>query len=165
MEGNTLFPLNVLKNTHPETYAKAYSKYEGRERVTEQVIPTLNCLWNDVLHFSAVLPAEIKQALVDAGMPASRELTFYQINPNLLDPQSTTIYLYAQTLETAKMKPENFEPYVPDELGRYASLPQITRDYYNKMFAKGARPLMYVHVPHILYKGSIDISDAPIIIV
>ncbi len=29
----------------------------------EQRIPILNCLWNDVLHFSPVHPAKIKQAM------------------------------------------------------------------------------------------------------
>ncbi len=56
LQGNILYPLNTLKEKHPEIYEQQVSKYVGREHMTQQRIPILDCLWNDVLHFSAVNP-------------------------------------------------------------------------------------------------------------
>ena len=59
MSGNILYPLNVMEKINPEIYEKAVKKYEGREYLMREVIPWLNCLWNDVLHFSIVHPTKI----------------------------------------------------------------------------------------------------------
>ncbi len=67
MIGDTLYPLNILKHTHPDLYTKKVSKYIGREKVMDQIIPILDCLWNDVLHFTAVHPKDVKDALIKAG--------------------------------------------------------------------------------------------------
>jgi len=48
LEGNILYPLNILKDKCPEVYEKEVSKYVGREHVKENRIPAFNCLWNDV---------------------------------------------------------------------------------------------------------------------
>lgn len=165
MEGTILYPLNVLKRKNPELFKKHFKKYEGREHVTEQFIPTLNCLWNDVLHFTAVDPHEVKNALLEAGRKDIPELKFYRIDPNLFDPKLTTVYLYAQTKKEDDMKEENFEQYIPSEVGKYTPLPQITKDYYKEKIVKGERPLFFHRVPHILYKGSLDVSNLPIITV
>lgn len=45
---------NVLKDTKPAIYTAQSKKYLGRERILGAKIPPLNCLWNDVLHFTAV---------------------------------------------------------------------------------------------------------------
>jgi hypothetical protein len=164
MEGGTLFPLNMLKEKYPELYAKQMSKYEGREHVTKQFIPGLECLWNDVLHLSAVHPQDIKQSLIEAGMP-DYEMRYYQIDPLLLEPEKTTVYLYAHKVKEDNMKPENFAEYVPSEINKYSVLSQETQDYYKEMYGNHQRPLLFVRIPHILYKGTIDVSLAPIITV
>ncbi|MBI2087070.1 MAG: hypothetical protein HYT69_02770 [Candidatus Zambryskibacteria bacterium] len=56
MFGTLLYPLNVLKETHPEIYAEHAKKYVGREQLLTATVPPLNCLWNDVLHFTAIAP-------------------------------------------------------------------------------------------------------------
>ena len=59
LHGNILYPLNALTEKHPEIFEQQVSKYVGREHITQQRIPVIDCLWNDVLHFSAVNPKEI----------------------------------------------------------------------------------------------------------
>ncbi|MEK7460312.1 MAG: hypothetical protein AAB628_02040 [Patescibacteria group bacterium] len=164
MQGTTLHPLNSMKGTHPELYLSKAAKYTGRERVMENFIPTLECAWNDVLHFSAVNPEEIKKSLIEAGM-SPRQLKFYQIDPSLLDPEKTTIYLYQEKMSEDKMNKENFSEYNSEKLAEHSILPQVTKDYYKEKFGKSERPLMFVGVPHILHKGSVDISDFPVIVV
>ena len=109
------------------------SKYVGREHITQQRIPILDCLWNDVLHFSAVNPKEIKQALIEAGRNPDFTMNYYQIDPKLIEPKNATVYLYAHADNKDKMNEENFAPYNPDEVAKFSSMPQATKDYYNEI--------------------------------
>jgi hypothetical protein len=160
MRGATLHPLNSLKEIHPDLYIKNAAEYEGREHVMKRFLPTLEAAWNDVLHFTAVNPGELKAALLEAGLEP-REMKFYQIDPNLLDPERTTVFL----CKNEEMHPENFTTYDPKKLEEHASLREETRSYYKEMSVRGERPLLFVGIPHILHKGSMDISNLPVIVV
>ncbi len=156
MKGNILYPLNTLRTIDEDLYAKEIKKYTGREEVLQRLIPTLGCLWNDVLHMSAVKPEELKQALIEAGMKP-REMEFYKIDPSLLDPSKSTIYLFNNG--ASEMTEENFTNYDPSNLTPHATLPESTKKYYKEMFAKKEKPLFFLGVPHIFHKGPIDVSD------
>lgn len=67
--GSTLRPLNLLREGAPDLHARYLQKYEGRESALRQRIPGLDCLWNDVIHFSPVHPFKIVEALVEAELP------------------------------------------------------------------------------------------------
>ncbi len=162
MEGTILYPLNELKELKPDIYREHVAEYHGREKVMEQKIPILDCLWSDVVHFAAVHPSKVKQALLDAGVPNIGERKFYQINPHLLDPAKTVFFLHRYG--KAKFA-EDFEIYNPDSVGNYATLSDTTKEYYREMIASGRNPLAYHAVPHILYKGSLDMAHIPIICV
>jgi hypothetical protein len=162
MQGTTLMPLNILKEKFPELYQHKASKYDNRKHVMEQIIPPFNCLWNDVIHFSPIPPEDIKNALKEAGF-TPREMRYYQIDPSLLDPENTVIYLYAHDKKGDNMKAENFADYDPENLAQYSLLPHETKEYYKEMFDKKERPLLFVRVPHILYKGTLDVSNIPVI--
>ncbi len=166
MKGDILYPLNALKDMNSDVYLSTVKKYYGRKHIMEQLIPVLECKWNDVLFFSAVKPVDLKQTLAEAG-GEPKEMKFYQIDPLLLDPKQTIIYLFKHTSRRidAKMKIENFAEYDPHDLEKYSALSQFTKDYFKKEFSDGRRPLLFLGVPHILYKGSIDISGLPIIVV
>lgn len=158
MQGNVLFPLNTLKETHPDIYEKEASKYVGREQIMQQRIPTLDCLWNDVLHFSAVHPSQVKEALIEAGRTKSFDIEFFEIDPHLLTPENTTVYLYRHSTLEDKFKEENFANYNPDDVAQYSVLPQETKDYYKEMISQDKKPLLFHRVPHIIFKGSLDTS-------
>jgi hypothetical protein len=163
MWGTTLYPLNTLKEKNPDLYVEKAEKYKGREQVMGQLIPTLGVLWNDVLHFSAVHPQELKKSLVEAGMDP-KKMKFYQVDPSLFDPVHTTVYRY-QDHVLNKVDPEDFIEFDPANLAQYSVIPEKTKQYYKESFSKGEFPLMFVGVPHILYKGSIDTSILPVITV
>lgn len=156
MVGDTLYPLNELKEKYPEVYKKQKSKYKGREFVTERKIPYLDCLWNDVLHLTAVHPREVKE-----GLGSSRTFKAFVVDPHQLEPSNTVVYLYEE--KGRDLKESDFTPYDPEEIGQYAGLPEETKSYYEKMQEAGKRPLMFVRVPHILYQGSIDTSDLKVV--
>ncbi len=164
MHGSVLHPLNTLKDTHPDLYLAKTEKYKDRQHVMQKFIPTLECVWNDVLHLTAVHPAELKKVLIESGMKPG-EAKFYQIDPTLLDPKLTTVYLFKEKTEEGDMKPENFTDYDPTNLELHSIIPHATKEYYKDMVRKGQRPMTFVGIPHILHKGSIDISDLPVITV
>lgn len=163
MYGTVLYPLNALKEEHPAIYEQQVSKYVGHEHITQQRIPILDCLWNDVLHFSAVNPKEVKQALIDAGRNSDFTMSYYKVDPKLIEPKNAIVYLYAHADNKDKMNEENFVPYNPNEMEKFSSMPQVTKDYYMEMIGKGERPLLYHRIAHILYKGTLDTIDLPII--
>ncbi len=165
LQGHVLYPLNQLKDVYPKAYAEHMCKYIGREVVNQNRIPVLDCLWNDVLHFSAVNPKDIKQALIEAGADLTSQNSYYQIDPKLLDPKNTIVWLYshAEGDHKNKMNPENFEPYNPETISKYSVLPQITKKFYRESVAKGERLLMHRRIPHILYKDTLNVSNIPVV--
>lgn len=163
VRGNILYPLNVIKEIHPDIYEQQARKYTGREHITLQRIPVLNCLWNDVLHFSAVHPKEIKQALIEAGRISDFTTNCYQVDAKLIEPESAIVYLHTFAENKDKLNEKNFAPYNPDELAKYSFVPQATKNYYKEKIGMSEHPLLYVWIPHILYKGTLDVTDLPII--
>jgi len=163
LTGNILYPLNVLKEKYPDIYQEHVKKYVGREHLLQEKIPPLHCLWNDVLHFSPVNPAEIKKALIKAGAKSDAVRLFYQIDSTIFDPKNTVTYLYPPTNKINQVNKKTFIPYNPDDLEKFSNLPKATKEYYKQMIMKGEQPLLYHYVTHILHKGELDTTNLPII--
>lgn len=164
MEGDTLYPLNQLQSMYPKLYAEKFGKYIGREEITKLVLPTLGCLWNDVLHFTAVHPKVLKNALIAAGDNRKPKVQCYEIDPELLDAKNTIVFLYKESDLLTNMNSDNVAVYNPSEIRKYSELPQVTLDYFKESYEKYNREPLWLHrVPHILYKGSLNIKDLPII--
>jgi hypothetical protein len=161
MQGHVLYPLNELKNMLSDVYAQQVKKYEGREVLLERKIPILNCLWNDVLHMSAVDPHLIKGELAKNGRPMNR-LRFYKIDPHMLEQEKTIVYLYRPTTKRVDIE-KDFVPFNFEKISEYTNFPEETKKYYAETIAQGGKPLLWHYVPHILYKGSIDVSNLEIL--
>lgn len=165
LKGNILYPLNSLKELYPDIYEERLKNYAGRESIMQHWIPILNCLWNDVLQISAVDPKEVKQALIDAGRDPDFNMTCYQVDPKLLSPKDTIVYLYAHENVKDKLNLENFTAYNPDEVSKYSSMPQATKDFYKERIDEGGRVLLFHRIPHILYKGKLDVRNLNVVTV
>ena len=163
MQGSVLYPLNMLKEKYPEIYQKQFSKYMGREELTKSVIPILNCLWNDVLHFSPIHPAEIKTALVEAGWSSDFYMQYYQIDPRVLDLKSTVVYFASPDNKINDPNPDSFIPYNPTDLEKFSVMSEKNKQHYKEVISQGGRPLLYPWITHILYQGSIDVANFPIV--
>ena len=146
LSGHILYPLNQLKDTYPKVYATRVKNYDGREGVMKMRIPFLDCLWNDVLHFSPVHPAKIHAARVAAGFPR-RPRTYFEVNPTEMgfNAENAIIFLH-QHLELGKpvLKEEDFESFNPQALARFTEVPDATKAYYGEMYRKGTLPLVYL---------------------
>lgn len=159
-----LYPLNMLKEKFPGLYevkVQKYNTHEKRKGIPERLIPTLeNAAWGDVVQLTAIHPKDLKKALIDAGF-TPRKFKFYQVDPDLLDPKNTTIYLYRDGFE--KEGEESFSEYNPRQLSEHSVVTEKTKEYYREKFSQKERPLLFVGVPHIFHKGPIDVSDFPVI--
>jgi hypothetical protein len=174
MQGTKLIPLNDLKDVYPETYIEESCKYEGRETIMERQVTLLNCLWNDVIHMTAVHPGDIKILMSESGlMKSAREVKKYFVIPlSKLDKENLAVYLMAEESfdhseiireETKDLmrqtfsKYESFEMFDSGKIETYKKINILTKKYY-KMVGAGDRKrfMIYQFVPHILYKGEIE---------
>lgn len=163
MRGDILYPLNQLKGIYPDIYESASAKYMGRAHVMEQKIPAWNCLWNDALFFSVLDPAIIKKELQKLGFPFQKEIAYYEIDPKILEREKTMVYLYPSTKKKGEpARAEEFVPYDPNDLEKYAVLPEATIEHFKEAIRENKRPFLYVYIPHIVYKGTLDTRGLPI---
>jgi hypothetical protein len=162
MNGHILYPLNQLKAISPDTYAQQIKKYEDRPGVLQRNIPALNCLWNDVLHLTAVHPTVLNEAFISAGKQYN--LRFYEIDPEMLEKERMIVYLYDRPSFGSDHIPEDeWERFETSQLPRYSVIPQFTLGYYRDTIALGKEPLLFVRIPHILYKGTLDVRGLKIV--
>jgi hypothetical protein len=165
LQGHILYPLNQLQSIYPSLYVTKAAKYENREAIMQARLPLLNCLWNDVLHFSPVHPSRVQEALAAAGFGRKR-LRYYEVDPLAKGFNATNdvvLLHHRLNLEKFELEEADFRVFHPAELSSLGEIPAATRTYYRKMFEQGKRPLVYLYVPHILYQGKLDISDVNII--
>lgn len=158
LKNNKLYPLNTLKDKYPDLYSLKKAKYKGREEVTQQSIPLIDCLWNDVIFLTAVHPQIILDAYRRAGGKVDHPLQYFQIDVDSLQKENIVVAKYlGQDYE------KTYELYNSDNAKEYSTIPDRTIDYFISEFAKGNLPLFYAYIPHILYKGVIDTTNLPIV--
>lgn len=170
LTGDTLYPLNVLRTKLPAIYEGQVSKYIGREEVTQQRIPLLdNCLWNDVIFMTSVNPADLFKARREAGWGDTEPQQYFKIDPATLDPSKLAVFLFSAVGPDTRtvIKPSEFTEYRYDDLPKYAVVPEVTKEYFSQQYCAGEPriKLFFRFIPHILYKGEIDISSAEVITV
>lgn len=163
MRGKVLYPLNQLKTVYPDLYKSYVGKYSGREKLIDRVIPTLNCLWNDVLHFSAVPPEVVREALREAG--AESKSSFFQIDSTTLDWNRMVVYLYSKNRIHGDLSVDSdeWEAFDTKNIDCYNNLNQDTKEYYREKVLLGERPLLFHRVPHILFRGSMNVEHLSVV--
>jgi len=163
-QGTVLEPLNSLKISNPDLYEVKVAKYQDRVHIMERRISILDCLWNDVLHFSPVAPAELKSALLEAGME-DKEWSFYQIDSSLLESENTVTYLHKDIGRISVPDDNEFVPFDFNDLPELSEIPETTKQYWKDQYAKSAKPLIFLGIPHILYRGTLDTANLPVVTV
>ncbi len=161
MLGTTLYPLNELKYIYPDLYSTTIEKYRGREELLEREVKNLNCRWNDVLHLTAVPPEKIKESLLRAGVNYN-ESSWFKIPVEILAKEKITVFTY----NIAKSDVYDVLEYETFDLIRmpvYQTIPNETIEYYKEDLSLGKDPLTFHLIPHILYKGTLDVSRIEII--
>lgn len=157
MRGATLYPLNRLKDIHPDIYEREAAKYKGREQVMETQVPLLNCLWNDVLFLSAVHPSELRRVAQEAGVPARFKMSAFRFELPVFD-RSRLLVRFCRRRERPR-----YEMFDPTHFDAYRMFAKDSLEYYRERLAAGERPMLPAYVPHVLYKGTLDITGVPIV--
>ncbi len=163
MTGDRLFPLNVLKDTHPELYQRHCRKYQARPEALSRAIMPLNCLWNDVIHLTPIHPSVFKQALREAGQPESQlpRATWYELpieSLGLTSDNCTLFWSPTQQFGDWRAQADHYQPFDPSQLAQYAQIPPSTEAFYREQIAAGKNPLNFFRTPHVLFKGTITID-------
>ena len=102
LEGDVLYPLNVLERINKPAFELHSKKYVGREGLKGIEIPLIKCLWNDVIHLCPVDIKFILNALVDIfdrvglgeelGLQRYRSLKYFKIDVG--DLNQDDLYLF-----------------------------------------------------------------------
>jgi hypothetical protein len=158
--GNRLRPLNALKKELPEVYSREVKKYEGREWLLDVTIPGLNCLWNDVIHFSLLHPKLIYRTLSEVGFEHHKISRDWFIVP-LKDVMRSPAALYKNTRNDRSSRvdsPLDYEPVTEERVIELSGMPARNLAYYKECFEQKTYPLLWGFAPHVLLNGELDVS-------
>jgi hypothetical protein len=161
MTGHVLYPLNVLKEQHLDIYLTRQKHHQFQPHVLNGSIPKLGCFWDDVLHFTALHPKQIEEALKKFGY--SVPLKYYEIDARRLDSERTTVYLNPPRAEGEPTKVTDFVSYEADHVQKFATIPDSEPGEKGLAIPTADEFLINYQAPYILYRGSIDITDAKVI--
>lgn len=157
VRGGVLRPLSALQS-EADLYERHMRKYEGRDWVSDIVIPVLQCGWHDVLFFSAVHPQKICNGLRQAGLQPG-PLRAFEVRASLLSPARTAIL----PGEAQARNVLEYLPYDPDDVVLYAEVPERTVEYYRRRWAARKPPLLFHGVAQFLYKGAFNITGLTVV--
>ncbi len=155
--GDAIIPLSQMATANPELYAEYRRKYEGRESVVERQIPLLDCGWADVVQLLPLHPSKLFNLQLELGLIEEiPDYNYFEIDSSNLDAaQAAVFFKTAPGDENTKV--EWLRDVNIDDL---QSIPEATRAYYASMRGTGEPVFNYQFVPHVLYRGQIDITNA-----
>jgi hypothetical protein len=164
----SFIPSTNCERLHPRLTRFQKSKYAGRESVLGYRIPGLNLFFNDTIHCAAVNPSRLCDARQQLGIPQPTMMSglFFAIPlerimvHRVVWYSGKTLWINGAPDEDVPLVPpdDEFEPFNSQA---YRELSEPTRAhlaYLKRMKHAGKRPLMFVHIPHILVAGPIDVS-------
>lgn len=163
MQGDFLYPLNVLKDKNPEVYLQEVKKYAKRERLLVKRVGILDCAWNDVIHLTAVPPAQIKKNLTEGGF-GKKPLSFFKIPIEMIQGEQSVAFTYRRD-EQGISEINEYEKFDPARMDVYSTVPRETAAHYKQCKKESKKPFLFRFTPHILFRGSIDIRGLEIITV
>lgn len=173
MVGTVLHPLNHLYAVAPDQYAMQRAKYAGREAVLDYRIPGLDLLFNDTVHCSPLHPYYLFQVRQELGLPVparprgtSWTEMVYPIPLERIMIHSVVWYAWKTPWingypnDDVPLQPpaDEFEPFDPSCYQELTAPTERHLSYLATMQARGRPPLMFVHIPHVLVGGPIDVS-------
>ncbi len=156
--GTILYPLNQLEDTLPDVHTMQVAKYRGRDALLSRRLPYLDCLWNDVLHFSPVHPAKLREAITGAGF-LWQEAEWFEVDPVAVGFSGQNTIIYTNPVRPQgdfAVTDDDFIPFDPEYLTMLNSIPQETHAYFNHAKANEERPLLFNFIAHVLYRGTLD---------
>ena len=179
MVGDVLYPLTQLRAVDPAAYEMQRQKYRGRPAVLEYRVPLVDLHFNAMVHCSPVHPYRMYTARRAAGLPVTARPAppapftglFFEIPLERITVHPVLWYawrvLWANGApdEDALPEPpaEEFEPFDPDRYSPLNDVPDAHRQYLAACKDAGKPALAFVHIPHVLVAGAIDVRDCRVV--
>lgn len=173
--GDWIISLNMMPHLegYSDIYNQAISKYRGREKLLERVIPPLSCLWNDVIFLSPLHPHKHYEEYVKLGF-TPKHLQFFKIPIEVLEESRVTVWKWLSFKKYSANNPihEAIDSYCAFDFALYQEmddLPEDTKEFYRLEFDP-ANPSIYprfnwYRIPHILCQDPIDLTDKRITLI
>ena len=165
--GSKLIPLNDM-DKDSELYQSHARKYVGRESLTEQVIPILDCKWNDVVQFSALNPQLIINELrrIEPTLKLQRVKCFKVSVEEVEGIYEGVVFNRSLSREKGdfSISSKEVQSLSIESYKEIHSVPKETLEYWNKVKETGdGKYLWFPYVPHIFLKGAVDTTSFEII--
>ncbi|MFB6246368.1 MAG: hypothetical protein ABEI74_02120 [Candidatus Pacearchaeota archaeon] len=82
----------------------------------------------------------------------------------MLDQEKSTIYLFKYKEDPSNFtSKDQFTKFKFSKVNKYKKVPELTKKYYKKEIEAGRDPLLFMFIPHVFYKGKIDVSNCEVI--
>lgn len=160
-EGTSLIPLNQM-DKQSSLYANHVKKYVGREELMQEVIPYLNCKWNDVVQFSALDPQIIVNHLKHMTDLKISRVEYFKIHVDQIVPQFEAVIFQRdsnRSRDDFSITPNEIKILDPIKYREESEVPRKTIEYWKKVQENGGKFLWFPFVPHIFVKGIIDTTQ------
>lgn len=182
MVGTVLYPLTELAGLSSEAFALQRSKYAGREAVLEARISASGLRFNATVHCAPLHPHRLfllrKQmdllppvSTTQAEPPPWRPGLFFEIPIERI--LAHAVYWYRWLTPWVNGYPEQdvapappldeFEAFDSARYQELSAVPRAHVEYLRRAKQDGRRPLMFVHVPHVLVAGPIETAGLRVI--
>ncbi|PJD95020.1 MAG: hypothetical protein CK425_09755 [Parachlamydia sp.] len=170
--GDWIVPLNMMPYLEgfTEIHQQAIAKYQGREELLKLVIPTLNCLWNDVVFLSPLHPHKHYEAYTKMGF-TPRKRQFFKIPIDVLKEKRTTVFKWMSYPLDDSIH-DTIDSYCAIDFAKYQEMKQLphdTEEFYRLNFDPANPdlypPFNFYRIPHILCQDPIDLLDERITII
>jgi hypothetical protein len=170
MVGDVLYPLNELAKVAQEPYELERAKYAGREAVLEARITESGVLFNDTVHCAPLHPHRIYAARKRLGLRPRAGLAFEipldrVLSHTVIWYRWETPWINGYPNEDVALAPplNEFEPFDAGNYRELTEVPQTHVEYLRRMQEQQKPPLMFVHIPHVLVVGPIDVRGVRVI--
>ncbi len=164
--GKKLIPLNEM-DPKGELFLSHSKKYIGRESLTKEIIPILNCKWNDVVQFSAINPQLIINQLrkIQPNLDITRMKCFKVCIEEVEDIYEGVIFEREQSREKGNFKiyPSEVKLLNSKNYKELSSVPEKTIEYWKRVESEGGKYLWFPYIPHVFLKGAVDTTHFEVI--
>lgn len=164
-EGTLLIPLNQM-DKESSIYANHAKKYVGRESLMNEMIPLLNCKWNDVVQFSSLDPQILLNKLIEIFPDTKIKRSEYFKIPIQDVLTNHEVALFKRNPEKEK---GNFKIHLDEieflSLKNYFEIKEVptkTIQYWEETKMKNGNPLWFPFIPHVFVKGVVETNHCEI---
>jgi hypothetical protein len=150
-----------------ELYKFHSEKYKGRENLMEEVIPLLNCRWNDVVQFSAINPQILidkLKTIVPGYKP--RRTHFFKVPITAICSKYPAVVFSPKEkrlMNDYKIKHHEVRLLSANDYSEQFIIPELNIEFWFDAYQNDRPLLLFPYVDHIMVKGEIDVSPFEIL--